>query len=257
MKRHAPQLDQHYVDPRLVALYDTDNPRGADTDFYLRLAAETGARKILDLGCGTGLLTRQLAAAGRDVTGIDPAPAMLAFARQQPGAERVKWREGDSGTLGTPDADLAVMTGNVAQVFLDDDHWAATLGDLHAALRPGGVLAFESRNPEHREWESWHREATHERLTTPDGVLECWLDVVQVGGGRVQMVGHNVFAETGEDLAVESELRFRNREELTASLTAAGFNVEHIYGDWLGGPLTPASRIMVFVARRRGAVRSV
>ncbi len=46
------KLDRHYVDPRLVELYDHDNPRGADTDFYLRLAAVLDARRILDLGCG-------------------------------------------------------------------------------------------------------------------------------------------------------------------------------------------------------------
>src|SRR5215217_2386489 len=117
------QLDLHYVDPRLVDLYDTDNPRGADTDFYVRLANDLDARTIIDLGCGTGLLTRELAVDGRRVIGVDPAPAMLAFARRQPGAERVRWVEGDSGALGAPRADLVVMTGNVAQVFLDDSEW--------------------------------------------------------------------------------------------------------------------------------------
>ena len=161
------KLDQHYVDPRLVALYDMDNPRGADTDFYLRLAADLNAQRILDLGCGTGLLTRELAEAGnRLVTGIDPASAMLAYARQQPGAEEVQWVGGDSSALGTPNADLAIMTGNVAQVFLQDVEWASTLCHLYAVLRPGGHLAFESRNPERREWESWNREAV---------MLQGWL----------------------------------------------------------------------------------
>lgn len=117
MKRCAPKVDQHYADPRLVALYDTDNPRSADTDFYLSLAAELNAQRIVDLGCGTGLLTRELAVGDRQVIGVDPSLAMLAFARQQPGAERVEWREDDSRVLGTPGADLALMTGNVAQVF--------------------------------------------------------------------------------------------------------------------------------------------
>src|SRR4051812_49120790 len=107
------KLDQHYVDPRLVEFYDIENPRGADTDFYLGLAAELDAHRILDLGCGTGLLTRELAIPGRNVTGVDPAAAMLAFARRQPGAGRVQWIEGDASALGTPEANLLVMTGNV------------------------------------------------------------------------------------------------------------------------------------------------
>jgi predicted RNA methylase len=69
------KLDQHYTDPRLVALYDIENTRGADTDFYLHLAADLHARHILDLGCGTGLLTCELAINGRQVVvSILPPP---------------------------------------------------------------------------------------------------------------------------------------------------------------------------------------
>lgn len=100
------RLDQHYVDPRLVAMYDENNPRGADTGFYLRLAMDLRARRILDLGCGTDLLTRELAIAGREVIGVDPAPMMLAYARRRPGADRVQWIEGDAGALGRAEADL-------------------------------------------------------------------------------------------------------------------------------------------------------
>lgn len=91
------------------------------------------------------------------------------------------------------------MTGNVAQVFLEDEPWEATLRSLHAALRPGGRLAFDSRNPSSRnpsarEWVRWTREATYQRLEdTPHGPVETWLEVVLVERDRVRLQGHNVF----------------------------------------------------------------
>jgi len=244
------RLEEHYVDPRLVALYDIENSCRADTDFYLGLAAELDAHRILDLGCGTGLLTRELATPGRQVVGVDPAPAMLAVARRQPGAERVRWVEGDARALETHEADLLVMTGNVAQVFLDDADWRTTLAAIHAALRSGGYLAFESRNPDDRAWERWNRAATYEQFDSPNGPMKSWLELVRVGDGRVSFEGHNIFLSTGEVVVAKSELRFRSLEELTDTLTDAGFTVEHVYGDWKKGPLLSTSRVMIFVARR-------
>ena len=42
---------------------------------------------------------------------------------RQPGAGRVQWIEGDSSALGMPDADLVLMTSNVARVFPNDAEW--------------------------------------------------------------------------------------------------------------------------------------
>lgn len=244
------QLDDHYTNPRLVDLYDIENPLGADTDFYRGLAAELDARRIVDLGCGTGLLTREFAASGCEVFGVDPAGAMLAFARRQPGAERVHWIEGDAAALGNLGADLLVMTGHVAQVFLTDAEWQKALTSIRAALRPGGVLAFESRNPTVRGWEEWNRIDSFAEYDSPQGPMATWVEVIGVADSRVRFEGHNVFKATGEVVVVHSELRFRSQDELVSSLEAAGFTVEHVYGDWQKGPLRGDSSEMVFVARR-------
>lgn len=244
------KLDLHYVEPRLVELYDRANPRGPDADFYLHLAAALDAHTIVDLGCGTGLLTRELASGQRRVLGVDPAPAMLATARRQPGAERVQWIEGDSSALGGIVADLVLMTGNVAQVFLEESDWIATLRAIASALRPGGCLAFESRNPAARAWEQWNRAATYTISASPSGPVAEWLELVSVGAGRVRFQGHNVFLATGEALVVDSELRFRRLDEQEAALAQAGLGVEQVFGDWDRRPYAASSRLMIIVARR-------
>jgi hypothetical protein len=142
-----------------------------------------------------------------------------------------------------------MMTGNVAQIFLEEDDWLATLRDIHRALRSGGVLAFESRNPTARGWDQWNRTQTFTRTDTPFGPLEEWLDVVEVRDGRVHFQAHNVFVATGEVLAVDSVVRFRSHDEIRSTLAACGLTVERVYGDWHHGALTDTSHVMVCVAR--------
>ena len=56
-------------------------------------------------------------------------------------------------------ADLAIMMGHVAQYFVDDADWAELLANAHRLLRPGGHLAFETRNPVHDWAAQWTRDA--------------------------------------------------------------------------------------------------
>ncbi|MFT4229442.1 MAG: class I SAM-dependent methyltransferase [Microbacterium sp.] len=134
-----------HFDPRLVDLHDGDNPDGSDHDFYRGLAESVAVRRILDLGCGAGMLTIGLATGGRTVIGIDPSETMLGIARRRPGTERVQWICGDSRSIPAGVFDFALMTGNVAQ-HIEDGDWSRTLTDLRTALCVGGTLAFESRS---------------------------------------------------------------------------------------------------------------
>ncbi|HEX5114889.1 MAG TPA: methyltransferase domain-containing protein [Pseudonocardiaceae bacterium] len=241
--------DDPYRDEDLVALYDIDNPDGEDHAYYRALADEIGARSIVDLGCGTGLLTRSLAGPGRTVVGVDPSRTMLDHARRQPGAESVTWVHGDATALapnGT--ADLAVCTGN-AIMHIGPRELPETLAALAKSLRPGGTLSFESRNPAYREWERWTREATYGERAIPSGQLREWLDVTEIDDGRVVFDAHNVFPD-GEDRVYTSVLFFRTASEFRRELTAAGFTDVTWTGDWHGGPADDGSRIFVFRARR-------
>lgn len=241
-----------FSDRRLVAIYDTINWYAADAQprFYAQLAAQLGAASIVDLGCGTGLITCELARQGYRLIGIDPSPRMLEIARRRSCGDRVQWIDGDASRIGTPNADLAFMSGHVVQFFLTEESWSATLSALRGALRPGGHLAFESRNPGAREWESWTREAAWSANDPTVGRIETWCDVQDVRDGIVSCTGHYLFAATGEELVSATKLRFRTNEELTQSLADAGFAVERVYGDWDLRPADPTARELILVAVR-------
>lgn len=239
-----------FTDPRLVAIYESANPYrpGTQPDFYVGLAAEVGARSIVDLGCGTGLITRELARLGHRVVGVDPNAAMLAVARTRPHGDRVRWIHGDATALEPDRADLAIMSGHVAQFFLTAESWQRVLTSLRAALRPGGHLAFESRNPDAREWETW----TADDLTTLDdptaGRIEMWTTVDDFDHGVASCTNYYRFAQTGEVLTSSVRLRFRSEDDVIASLATAGFAVERMFGDWDRRPVGRAAPELIVVA---------
>jgi SAM-dependent methyltransferase len=242
--------DDPFRDTDLVELYDLDNPDGPDHEYYRALADATGARSIVDLGCGTGLLTRSLARPGRTVIGIDPSRTMLDYARRQPGSEAVTWVLGDASVLEPTGlvgkVDLAVCTGNAVMQIGPAD-LPATLRALAGALRPGGTLGFESRNPAFREWEHWTTGPTER--DTPVGRLREWMEITEVRDGRVVFDAHNVFPD-GRDRVYTNTLYFRTADELRAELESAGFTDVTCAGDFRGGPVTATAPLLVFRARR-------
>ena len=151
--------DARFDDPRLARVYDALDPDRSDLDVYMALVDELGVRSVLDIGCGTGTFACMLAGRGIEVTAVDPAAAILDVARAKPGANAVRWVHGDATMLPALHVDAAFMTANVAQVFLADDDWAATLTAARQALRSGGWLVFETRVPARRAWERWTRRA--------------------------------------------------------------------------------------------------
>lgn len=232
--------------PRLAAIYDPLDPDRGDLDAYADIATEFAARRVLDIGCGTGVFALLLAHRGIDVIGVDPALASLDVARAKPGAERVRWIHGDATGLPPLQVDLATMTANAAQEIIDPHAWQRTLRGAYAALRPGGRLVFETRDPAKRAWEQWNRESSY-RVTDIPGVraVESWVEVTGVSGPLVTFRWTFVFAEDGEVLTSDSTLRFRERAEIEVELLTQGYEVT----DVRDAPDRPG-REFVFLARR-------
>ena len=293
-----------FSDPRLVAIYDTVNPIGEYKTFYLELAAklagDRGTLSIIDLGCGSGQLTCELAKQGHHLIGVEPSDAMLGLARKRatnelaeplaadstrPSQSRsispVKWLHGGAQNLGAFEADLAIMTGHVAQFFLEDESWQQALRSIHGALKPGGHLAFECRNPlvqpflrasrqmaqresqisqlvsensdcsEQSEHIDWPSDTNRRKVFDPlAGAVEWWFQLLSVEGDRVLYEIHYLFESSGEKAISVNELRFRTRDELQNSLIDAGFTVECVYGNWDFQLADGDSPEFIFVARR-------
>jgi len=221
--------DEIFAHPRLAAVYDAFDGDRSDLDHYRAIVAELGATSVLDVGCGTGELACLLALDGVDVVGVDPAAASLAVAARKPGAERVRWIHGDASALPALAVDLAVMTGNVAQVFVDDTGWHATLAGIRRAVRPLGRFVFETRIPARRAWEGWTCDATRQRLDLAGiGPVETWTEVTEVALPLVSFRQTYRFEADGAVLVSHSTLRFRELDELDASLRATGWSVAEV-----------------------------
>ncbi len=222
-------VDEIFGHPRLVAIYDALAP----TAVILR-CTPTSLTSWPPALCWTwaaapARFALLLADRGHEVTGVDPALGSLAVAKAKPGAERVRWIHGDATAVPALRVDLATMTGNVAQAIVDQRDWEETLVRLHRALRPGGHLVFETRDPACRAWERWNRSASYTVTEIPGvGEVSTWVELTDVNGPLVSFRHTWVFASDGQVLTSDSTLRFRERAEVEATLLAQGYELDEV-----------------------------
>lgn len=116
------------------ALFGEWAPRVADA------ARIVPGERVLDVGCGTGVLAREAAArvgSGGSVVGLDPNPGMLEVARRT--APAVEWRQGFAESLPFPDDSFDAVVGQFGLMFFRDPLEA--LREALRVLTPGGRLA--------------------------------------------------------------------------------------------------------------------
>jgi SAM-dependent methyltransferase len=158
------------IDPRdrftgLAATYARHRPSYPAElfDWLVALSAPGRPRDVADVGCGTGISTRLLAARGLDVVGVDPNEDMLAAARAEGGARYVR-----AGAEATGLADASVDLVTCAQSF----HWfdaGRAVAEFRRILRRGGWCAAwwndRASSPLNDEYEGLLRTYSEEYVT--------------------------------------------------------------------------------------------
>lgn len=237
--------DAHYVNPKLARLYDLDSGWSRERDFYVGLAGQA-PKSILDLGCGTGLICDALSELGHDVTGADPAEAMLDIGRAKPHGQNIEWVMTTAQKFRSDKKfDLIIMTGNAFQVLLTDEDLEALFKQIKSHLKPTGLFAFETRNPE-LDWPSkWNYEMI---LNTPWGSVAESRRFLSWSDNKMKFELKYKFPD--EDLVSMSEIRFWNKDEIEKCVTNCGLYIERVMGDWEFEDLNEvSSKEMVFFIR--------
>lgn len=201
---------------------------------------------VVDLGCGTGLLARELLDAGYGVLGVDISEAMVEIARRR--APEAEFVVGSLFDVGLPRCGAVTAVSEVLNYLFDVDDAEPGLGRLfrrvYEALLPGGVFIFDVLGPGQvppgekaqvfRVGDDWavlaEREEDHGRGTMERRILS--------------------FRQVGEHYRRDEEVhrvRLYETSVLSAELEQAGFSVST--GDAYGAfPLSAGHT--VFVARK-------
>jgi ubiquinone/menaquinone biosynthesis C-methylase UbiE len=122
---------------RLVRLYESR--------LLIEMVRPGDGEEILDVGCGTGIFTADLLAAGSEVTGLDLSSPMLRYAKKKALGRPFRIVRGDMRWLPFK-ADAFDKTISVTSIeFLDEDAQHA-VAEMLRVTRPGGLVAVASLN---------------------------------------------------------------------------------------------------------------
>ena len=237
-------------------LYDALLPVGAHVPFYVELARQQGGA-VLELACGTGLLTIPIALDGRPTVGIDRSHPMLkaASTRASAAGAAVGFLQADMRhfALGR-EFDLIFIARNSLLHLLSTGDLLAAFTAVRGHLARDGIFAFDIFNPNVR------------MLAQPPGQR------VQVMEVETQMFGPlRVEAASDYDSATQVNhatwyistsdkqdawiaplvLRSIFPQELPLLLSAAGFELISRFGDLSREPFGPGSRAQVCLCRAR------
>ena len=233
--------------------YDVDYPAWADYIEKHFAKNPLPGRTILDLACGTGSLTRELALRGYEMIGADQSPEMLAEAAEKNrGAAPIEpiflcQSMEKLDLYGTVDACVCCLDS--VNYVTDPKKLQRAFGRVHLFLTPGGLFLFDVNSPEKLEgldgqvfldetedaYCVWRAE-----FSRRSRVCSYFMDLFQLDPSTGQW-------DRGEELHRE---RAYTVEELTAMLEQAGFSQVRTYGELKLRPPRPGEQRIFFTARK-------
>ncbi len=216
--------------------------------------AERVVKRVLDLACGTGGPTLELAGRGYRVIGIDASSDMLRIARRkaaQLGLD-AEFVEGDMRRLWFEEEfDAATCFFTSINYNLSDDDVLATLRGVYRSLRPGGVFLADTVNPLIRAPEMmkgvtqvWRVQRGNEVILVLDVkrldeslMLEWERTILVAGPGGVRVIpDHHM-------------LRLFTASELRLFAKLAGFRYVKVYGDYERRERADARRLILVAVK--------
>jgi SAM-dependent methyltransferase len=140
-----------HIYSELADRYIRSSAEGAPNALYDRpaikhLLGSVGGRRVLELGCAAGYLTRDLLDEGAEVVALDKSEKMVFHARQLTrGCAQVEVADLNEALDGIEDSSIDLAVASLVLHYLPD--WRLVLSEVFRTLRPGGALVMSVHHP--------------------------------------------------------------------------------------------------------------
>jgi len=219
----------------------------ADVDNVVNLLGLGPGARVLDLGCGPGRHSLELARRGYAVTGVDRTGAYLKHARERAGTEdlQIEFIQEDMRRFCRGEAyDGAINLFTSFGYFDDPEEDLQVLRNLNASIKPGRRLVMQAAGKEILA----RIFTTKDWLEYPDGSFFLAEREVEPGWGAIR--NKWIVLRDGEKKVFEFSLRVYSATELGAIIREAGFSSVELYGDLAGHPYDREAKFLVAVAEK-------